>query len=35
MKKVILNLGCGKTRIPGSIGVSLIKIENYINIVQT
>jgi SAM-dependent methyltransferase len=34
MKEVILNLGCGKTRIPGSIGVDLIKIENFVDIVH-
>lgn len=34
MKKVILNLGCGKTRIPGSIGIDSIKIEKYVDIVH-
>ena len=34
MKEVILNLGCGKTRIPGSIGIDLVKIENYVDIVH-
>ncbi len=33
MKKIILNLGCGKTRIPHSIGVDVIKIENYVDVV--
>ena len=32
--KVILNLGCGKTRIPGSIGVDTVKIENYVDVVH-
>lgn len=34
MKKVILNIGCGKTRIPNSIGVDRVKIENYVDIVH-
>ena len=34
MKKIILNLGCGKTRIPGSMGVDRVKIENYVDIVH-
>lgn len=33
MKK-ILNIGCGKTRIPGSIGVDYAKIGNYVDIVH-
>ncbi len=33
-KKIILNLGCGKVRIPGSIGVDLVKIENYVDVVH-
>lgn len=33
-KKVIVNLGCGKTRIPGSVGVDRVKIENYVDIVH-
>lgn len=32
MEKVILNLGCGKARIPNSIGVDRVKIENYVDI---
>lgn len=31
--KIILNLGCGKTRIPGSIGVDIAKIEEYVDVV--
>jgi SAM-dependent methyltransferase len=34
MAKVILNVGCGKTRIPGSIGVDSAKIKNYVDIVH-
>lgn len=34
MEKVILNLGCGNTRIPGSIGVDVKKIEDYVDIVH-
>lgn len=34
MKKNILNLGCGKVRIPESIGVDRVKIENYVDIVH-
>lgn len=33
MKKIILNLGCGKTRIPGSIGVDMLRIESYVDLV--
>lgn len=33
MKKVILNFGCGKTRIPKSIGIDNIKIKDYVDIV--
>lgn len=33
MKK-ILNLGCGTTRIPESIGVDYVKLENYVDIVH-
>lgn len=33
-KKVILNLGCGKTRIPNSIGVDSVKIKDYVDIVH-
>lgn len=34
MEKVIVNLGCGKVRIPGSIGVDRVAIENYVDIVH-
>ena len=34
MEKVILNLGCGKTKIPNSIGVDRVKIENYVDVVH-
>ena len=34
MKKTILNLGCGKTRIPNSIGVDCIKLEKFVDIVH-
>lgn len=34
MSKVILNIGCGKTRIPGSIGVDVVDIENYVDVVH-
>ena len=34
MKKVILNLGCGKTRIPNSIGVDKLKIDGYTDVVH-
>jgi len=34
MKKIIVNLGCGKTRIPGSTGVDVVKIKNYVDIVH-
>lgn len=34
MEKKILNLGCGKARIPESIGVDRVKIENYVDIVH-
>lgn len=30
-KKVIVNLGCGTTRIPGSIGVDIVKIKKYVD----
>jgi SAM-dependent methyltransferase len=32
--KVIVNLGCGKARIPNSIGVDRVKIENYVDILH-
>lgn len=31
---VIVNLGCGKTRVPNSIGVDVIEIENYVDIIH-
>jgi len=34
MKKVILNFGCGKTRIPNSTGVDRVKIDNYVDVVH-
>lgn len=34
MEKVILNLGCGKTRIPHSVGVDSVAIERYVDIVH-
>jgi len=34
MKKVILNMGCGKTRIPDSIGVDGVKIEGFVDVVH-
>ena len=34
MKKVIVNLGCDKTRIPGSIGVDGVKIKGFVDIVH-
>lgn len=34
MEKIVLNLGCGKTRIPGSIGVDSVKIENNVDVVH-
>jgi len=33
-KKIILNIGCGKTRIPGSTGVDRVKIENFVDVVH-
>lgn len=33
-KKVVLNIGCGKTKIPGSIGVDVVKIEGFVNVVH-
>lgn len=33
-KKTILNLGCGKTRIPGSLGVDRVKIDGYVDVVH-
>jgi len=34
MEKIVLNLGCGKTRIPNSIGVDTVKIEGYVDVVH-
>ena len=34
MKKTVLNLGCGTTRIPHSIGVDVVKIDSYVDIVH-
>ena len=34
MEKIILNLGCGKTRMPNSIGVDRVKIENYVDVIH-
>lgn len=33
-KKVILNIGCGKTRIPGNIGVDHVPIEGFVDVVH-
>ncbi len=33
MKK-ILNIGCGKTRIPHSVGVDCVRIDNYVDVVH-
>jgi len=30
-KKVVVNIGCGKTRIPNSIGLDSVKIEGYVD----
>lgn len=32
--KVILNFGCGKTKIPGQIGVDRVKIEGFVDVVH-
>lgn len=34
MNTVIINLGCGKSRIPNSIGVDRVKIDNHVDIVH-
>jgi len=34
VSKKIVNIGCGKTRIPGSIGVDRVMIEQYVDIVH-
>jgi len=31
--KTIINIGCGKTRIPGSIGIDRVKIEKFVDVV--
>jgi hypothetical protein len=33
-KKIILNLGCGKTRIPDSIGVDRVLISDFVDVVH-
>lgn len=33
-KKIILNLGCGKTRIPDSIGVDKYPVEDYVDVIH-
>lgn len=32
--KIILNLGCGKTKIPNSIGVDRVKIQNFVDVIH-
>lgn len=32
--KLILNLGCGKTRIPDSIGVDIVKIDGFVDVIH-
>jgi hypothetical protein len=34
MKKVIINLGCGKTRIPGSFGVDSVEIPGTVDVIH-
>lgn len=34
MKKITINMGCGTTRIPNSIGVDRVKINNYVDVVH-
>jgi len=34
MNNIILNLGCGKTRIPNSLGVDKVKTQDYVDIVH-
>ncbi|MEK7570687.1 MAG: methyltransferase domain-containing protein [Patescibacteria group bacterium] len=34
LKKVIVNLGCGKVKIPGAIGLDRVKIDGYVDIVH-
>lgn len=33
MTKIVLNIGCGKTRIPDSIGVDEVKLDGYVDVV--
>lgn len=33
-RRIILNIGCGKTRIPNSIGVDHVKINDYVDVVH-
>lgn len=33
-KKIVVNLGCGKVRIPNSIGVDRVEIKNYVDVVH-
>lgn len=34
MDKTIINIGCGKTRIPGSVGVDIVPIEGFVDVVH-
>jgi SAM-dependent methyltransferase len=34
MKNVIINLGCGKTRIPGSIGIDSVPLPDFVDIIH-
>jgi SAM-dependent methyltransferase len=34
LKKIVINLGCGRTRIPGSIGVDQVLIPGFVDVVQ-
>jgi SAM-dependent methyltransferase len=34
IENIIVNLGCGKVRIPNSIGVDRVKIDNYVDVVH-
>ena len=33
-KKAILNLGCGKTRIPDTVGVDKYPVEDYVDVIH-
>lgn len=33
-KKLILNIGCGTTRIPGSVGVDVVELDGYVDVVH-